>query len=76
MQWNIMLLETGFLKQMQTAILVKCKGLSGSVSRGSQWGKIWENSHKDISLEKSPKTAWNTEISSVKRFVFAVNFGI
>jgi len=30
-----MLLETDLLKHMQTAISVKCKGLSGSVSRGS-----------------------------------------
>lgn len=41
-----MLVETGFLKQMQTAILVKRKGLSGSDSRGSQWGKSREKHGK------------------------------
>lgn len=37
-----MLVETDFLKEMQTTILVKCKDLSGSVSRGNQWGKSRE----------------------------------
>lgn len=38
--------------------------------------KNMRNMHKDISLEKSLETAWNTEISSVKAFVFEVKHNI